>query len=143
MKNKGGRPIKFTDAVVEDIICGIGKGYTLKAACKFSGVSYSTLAWWMFKGKQAKKLGIKNKYTIVLEGINKATYAEKLKHRDNFFLTLKPRDFRYGWKNPMPLVTRKKISDFWHNRVVRNYLWQQLCNIKNELNVNLIKERST
>lgn len=85
MKNKGGRPIKFTDSVMDNIVSGIGKGYTLKAACRFAGVSYSTLAWWMFKGKQAKKLVIKNKYTVVLERINKATYTEKLKHQDNFF----------------------------------------------------------
>lgn len=39
----------------------------------------------------------------------------------------------------MPLATRKKISDFWRNRVVRNYI--AAINIKNELNVNLIKER--
>jgi len=85
MKNKGGRPIKFTDAVVEDILSGISKGFTLKAACKFAGVSYSTLAWWVSKGKQAKKVEIKNKYTNVLERINHATHVEKLKHRDIFF----------------------------------------------------------
>jgi len=62
----------------------------------------------------------------VLERITQATYAEKLKHRDNFFLTLKPRDFRYGWKNPMPPITRKKISNFWSNRAVRDYKWQRL-----------------
>jgi len=59
MENKGGRPIKFTDLVIEDIIFGIGKGLTLKAACKFAGVSYSTLAWWISKGKISKKAEVK------------------------------------------------------------------------------------
>ena len=123
MKHKGGRPIKFTDAVLEDIISGIAKGLTLKASCRLAGVSYSTLAWRMFKGKQAKKLNIKNKYTDVLERIDIATYNEKIKHRDAFLLALKPRDFRYGWKNPMLLQTHKKISDFWQKRKNRLNLW--------------------
>ena len=113
MKHKGGRPVKFTDSVLENIISGIAQGFTLKTACRFAGISYSTLAWWMSKGKQAKKSDVKNKYADVLECINHATYTEKIKHRDVFLLALKPRDFRYGWKNPMSLATRKKISDFW------------------------------
>jgi len=123
MKYKGGRPVKFTGTVLEDIISGIAQGLTLKAACKLAGVSYSTLAWWMFKGKQAKKSDIKNKYTNVLERIDSAICDEKIKHRDAFFLALKPRDYRYGWKNPMPLQTRKKISDFWQKRKNRLNLW--------------------
>jgi hypothetical protein len=86
MKDIGGRPIKFTDSVVEDILCGIAHGLTLKASCKLAGVSYSTLAWWMSKGKLAKQSNIKNKYTDVLERINHATHAEKIKHRKSFFL---------------------------------------------------------
>ncbi len=50
MKNIGGRPIKFTNSVLEDVIYGIAQGFTLKASCKFAGVSYSTLAWWLAKG---------------------------------------------------------------------------------------------
>lgn len=119
MKNMGGRPIKFTALVVKDIIYGIAQGFTLKASCKFAGVSYSTLAWWLSKGKQSRQSNIKNKYTDVLDRINHATYVEKMKLQDNFVLTLKPRDFRYGWKNPMPLSTRKKISEFWQRRKVR------------------------
>ena len=86
MKDIGRRSIKFTDLVVEDILCGIAHGLTLKASCKFAGVSYSTLAWWIAKGKQAKRSNIKNKYTDVLERINHATHAEKIKHRKSFFL---------------------------------------------------------
>lgn len=93
----GGRPIKLTDSVLEDIIYGIGKGLTLKASCKFAGISYSALAWWMSKGKQAKQIDITNQYTAVLERINQATYAERLKHRKKFLSTFTPRDFRYGW----------------------------------------------
>ncbi|MBX3708216.1 MAG: hypothetical protein KIT56_00905 [Gammaproteobacteria bacterium] len=93
----GGRPIKLTDSVLEDIIYGIGKGLTLKASCKFAGISYSALAWWMSKGKQAKKIDASNRYTVVLERIKQATYAEKIKHRKKFLLTISPRDFRYGW----------------------------------------------
>ena len=86
MKDIGGRPIKFTDSVLEDILCGIAHGLTLKASCKFAGVSYSTLAWWLSKGKQAKQSNVRNKYTDVLERINYATHAEKIKHRKSFFL---------------------------------------------------------
>ncbi|OGT38878.1 MAG: hypothetical protein A3F12_02770 [Gammaproteobacteria bacterium RIFCSPHIGHO2_12_FULL_38_14] len=126
MKNIGGRPIKFTNSVLEDIIYGIAQGFTLKASCKFAGVSYSTLAWWLAKGKQAKQSNIKNKYSDVLERINQATYAEKIKHRNNFFLTFKPRDFRYGWRNPMPLRTRQKISAFWQKRKLKFICGNQL-----------------
>lgn len=124
MKNKEGRPTKFTDSVMEDIIIGIGRGYTLKAACKFAGISYSTLACWISKAKKTNKVEASNKYIIAMERINQATHAEKLKRRDNFFLALKPRDFRYGWKNPMSPATRKKISDFWKKRISSNK-WQQ------------------
>jgi DNA invertase Pin-like site-specific DNA recombinase len=86
MKNIGGRPIKLTDSVIENILYGIAHGLTLKASCKLAGVSYSTLAWWLSKGKQAKRSNIRNKYTDVLERINHATHAEKIKHRNNFFL---------------------------------------------------------
>jgi hypothetical protein len=99
MKGVSGRPIKLTDSVLEAIIYGIGKGLTLKASCKYAGISYSALAWWMSKGKQAKKIDITNQYTAVLERIKQATYAEKLKHRKKFLLTLNLRDFRYGWSN--------------------------------------------
>ncbi len=85
MKNIGGRPIKFTDSVLEDILYGIAQGFTLKASCKFASVSYSTLAWWLAKGKQAKQSNIKNKYSDVLERINQAKHAEKIKHRNIFF----------------------------------------------------------
>jgi hypothetical protein len=98
MKSVSGRPIKLTNSILEDILYGIGKGLTLKASCKFAGISYSALAWWMSKGKQAKQIGITNQYTAVWEQIKQATYAEKLKHRKNFLLALNPRDFRYGWK---------------------------------------------
>lgn len=115
MKRVGGRPVKLTDSVLEDIIYGIGKGLTLKASCKYAGISYSALAWWMSKGMQAEKIGVTNKYTAVFGRIKQATDAEKLKHRDKFLLSLNPRDFRYGWNNPMSIVARKKISDFWRN----------------------------
>jgi hypothetical protein len=115
MKNAGGRPIKLTDPVLEDVIYGIGKGLTLKASCKYAGISYSALAWWIFKGKQAKKMNIANRYTVVMERINQAAYAERLKHREKFLLSLSPRDFRYGWNNPMSVEARKKISDFWRD----------------------------
>jgi lambda repressor-like predicted transcriptional regulator len=113
MQNKGSRPIKFTHAVMEDVLSGVAKGFTLKAACRFAGVSYSTLANWMFKGKQSKKSNIRNKYTDVLERIDHARYIQTMKHRDQVLLTLRPRDFRFGWENPMQLQTRKKISAFW------------------------------
>lgn len=97
MRGASGRPIKLTDSVLEDIIYGIGKGLTLKASCKYAGISYSALAWWMSKGKQAKRINITNQYTPVLERINQATCAEQLKRRKKFLLSLHPRDFRYGW----------------------------------------------
>jgi len=110
-----GRPIKLTDSVLEVIICGIAKGLTLKTSCKCAGISYSALAWWMSKGKQAKKNDVTNEYTAVLVRIKQAVYEEKLKHREKVLLTLNPRDFRYGWNNPMSAVARKKITDFWRN----------------------------
>lgn len=97
MKSIGGRPIKLTDSVLADIIYGIGRGLTLKASCKYAGISYSALAWWMSKGRRAKKIDVTNKYTAVLERVNQAAYAEKLKRREKFLLALSPRDFRYGW----------------------------------------------
>lgn len=109
------RPIKFNETVIDSIIEGLRKGLTAKAACKASSVSYSTLAAWMFKGKQAREHGEKNQYTAVLERIEHAQRIIWLEHRNRFFFDLKPRDYRYGWKNPMPQVTRKKISDFWRN----------------------------
>ncbi len=115
MKNARGRPIKLTDSVLEDVIYGIGKGLTLKASCKYAGISYSALAWWIAKGKKAKMVDMANKYTVVMERINQAAYAEKQKHREKFLLSLSLRDFRYGWNNPMSVVARKKISDFWRN----------------------------
>jgi hypothetical protein len=97
MKSACGRPIKLTYSVLEDIIYGIGKGLTLKASCKYAGISYSTLAWWMSKGKQAKRIDIANQYTAVLDWVKQAAYAEKLKHRKKFLLALNPHDFRYRW----------------------------------------------
>lgn len=84
MNNKGGRPEKFPDSI-ENIIEGIRKGLTLKAACRYAGVSYSALAYWMSKGKQSQKTQLTNKYTIVLDRIDQATRAQKQKHHDDFF----------------------------------------------------------
>ncbi|MCX7126214.1 MAG: hypothetical protein NTU49_10910 [Gammaproteobacteria bacterium] len=107
------RPIKLTDKAVEDILLGIGKGLTLKAACKFAGVSYSTLANHMYKGKQAKLKGENTRHTEVLEKINHATRVIRLQHQDRFFFNLSPRSFRYGWRNPMSLEARVKLSEAW------------------------------
>lgn len=107
------RPIKLTDQVVDDIIIGINKGLTLKAACKFAGVSYSTLANHMYKGKQAKLRGENTQYTVVLEKINHANSVFRSQHKDRFFFNLSPRSFRYGWRNPMSPETRLKVSEAW------------------------------
>uniref|UniRef100_UPI002627E341 transposase n=1 Tax=uncultured Legionella sp. TaxID=210934 RepID=UPI002627E341 len=46
MKNKGGRPRKLTPEIKDAIVEGVEKGFTLKAACKYAGVSYGSLANW-------------------------------------------------------------------------------------------------
>ncbi len=43
MKNKGGRPRKLTPEIKDAIVEGVEKGFTLKAACKYAGVSYASL----------------------------------------------------------------------------------------------------
>ncbi|OGT33808.1 MAG: hypothetical protein A3C44_05270 [Gammaproteobacteria bacterium RIFCSPHIGHO2_02_FULL_39_13] len=107
------RPNKNTDQVISDIIVGIQKGLTLKAACRYAGVSYSSLANWMYKGKQARLKGENNYHTEILDKINHATRVIQLQHRDRFFFNLSPRDFRYGWRNPMKWETKVKISNAW------------------------------
>ncbi|CAM4473105.1 MAG: hypothetical protein LEGION0403_FIIPPAGN_01455 [Legionella sp.] len=46
MKSKGGRPRKLTHEIKNAIVEGIEKGFTLKVACKYAGVSYASLANW-------------------------------------------------------------------------------------------------
>lgn len=120
MKNVGGRPIKLTNEVIETVVDGISKGLTLKAACKSAGVSYSTLASWVYKGKQAKKAGKQNLHTEIADRIQGAYRAIWLKNRKSFFFNLKPRDYRYGWKNPMSEATKRRIRETYTFRLLRS-----------------------
>jgi len=92
-----GRPAKFTDTVIEAILQGIRNGLTLKAACKGAGISYSTLAAWVYRGKVARRNGVENKFTALQEKIDAVNTAVWLERRNGFYGRLKPRDYRYGW----------------------------------------------
>jgi hypothetical protein len=121
-KHPGGRPIKFTDVVIEAILEGVRQGLTLKAVCKGAGISYSTLAAWLYRGKVSKKEGIENRFTALLDQIDSATRLIWIEKRKRFFFNLKPRDFVYGWSNPMKPETKKKISDTWKRIYEQNRL---------------------
>jgi hypothetical protein len=112
-QHPGGRPVKLTETAIGAIIEGIRQGLTFKAACKGAGLSYSTFASWMYRGRVSKKNGLENEFTTLLGRIDAVTHALWLRRRDKFFFNLKPRDFRYGWTNPMSSETKKKLSDAW------------------------------
>jgi hypothetical protein len=113
------RPPKITEEIADLIVQGVQAGLTRKAACKSVGVSYSALAAWLARGKCSKENGIEDKYTALLVRIESASTVVWRQNRSKFFFNLKPRDYRYGWSNPMRPETKKKMSIAW--RRVREY----------------------
>ena len=120
MTNKGGRPLKLTSDVKEALFSGLRKGLTLKAACKCAGISYSTLANWRQKNRNQLKQGNTEKLYEFVAIIDAIFEEQQHEHRLAAINTLKPRDYRYGWKNPMPDETKQKLRVQAFEKAIEN-----------------------
>jgi hypothetical protein len=122
MKNSGGRPIKLNCIVREAIISGVRQGLTLKAACKCAGISYSTFANWRQKSRKLIKAGIPTEPYEFVSAIDVEVCHMQREHRLAAYATLRPRDYRYGWKNPMRDEVKEKLRIKAYEQAVLNVM---------------------
>ena len=110
MKNKGGRPLKLTSEVKEALISGVKEGLTLKAACKGAGISGTLPS--PTGGSEVRRNQRNEEPTplaqFVAEVDIEVIYLQR-EHRLTVRANRKPRDYRYGWKNPMPDEIKQKL----------------------------------
>jgi hypothetical protein len=62
-KSRGGRPTKFTEKIINDILKYIETGSTYRDACLLSGISETTFQDWNKKGKSAILNGVVDKFS--------------------------------------------------------------------------------
>lgn len=121
MKNKGGRPLKLTNEMREALISGVKEGLTLKAACKGAGISYSTFANWRQKCRRAPKNEDPTPLAQFVAEVEIESNHFQREYRLAARVNRKPRDFRYGWKNPMRDETKQKLRIKAFEQAIENY----------------------
>lgn len=108
MKNKGGRPRKLTLEIKDAIVEGIGKGFTLKAACKYAGVSYASLANWKRLAK-ADDVGAVL-YQDLISSIDVATRLLWCQRRQQALSAIRQQDLKFKEPNKRRYQTKKEIE---------------------------------
>ena len=96
---KGGRPIKLNDHVKKALLDSITAGMNLKGACECAGISYSTLAHWVRKGKKDRANNQNTIYAFITKAVETAVAHFKLKHKIMCLSTPDPFNYRYGRGN--------------------------------------------
>lgn len=122
MKNQGGRPLRLTSEIKEALIAGVRQGLTLKAACKCAGISYSTFANWRQKSRRRKEDEEPTELDQLVACVDIEVNYQQSEHRLAARTTLKPRDYRYGWKNPMGDETKQKLRVKAFEQAVENVM---------------------
>ncbi|RUQ96566.1 transposase [Legionella septentrionalis] len=109
MKNKGGRPRKLTYEIKDAIVEGVKKGYTLKAACKYAGVSYASLANWkrLAKTKDADTI----LYQDLITDIDAAIRLLWRQHRQQGLSAFRPEDLKFKAFRKRNYQHKKEIED--------------------------------
>lgn len=125
VKDKGGRPSKLSKIVSSMIFDGVAQGLTYKAACKGAGVSYSSLAGWMAKGRKALKDGVENEFSALAQSLKAKSDELRWKNYRESFPNFFGRDYRRGWKNPMKDSVKQKLREIALEKVVRRVLNEQ------------------
>jgi len=127
LKNKGGRPLKLNNDVKQALIAGVRQGLTLKAACRCAGISYSTFANWRQKNRKLLAKDVPAELYEFVSAIDKETSHLRHKGRLAAMANIKPRDYRYGWKNPMRDETKQKLRVKAFEIAVENVLRRRSC----------------
>lgn len=113
--------MKLTYEVREALISGVKEGLTLKAACKYAGISYSTFANWRQKSRKVSEEDEPNPFIQLVAEIDMVAMHLQQQHRLEARANGTPRDYRYGWKNPMPDETRQKLRIKAFEQAMENY----------------------
>ena len=122
IKSKGGRPLKLTNDVRDAIISCIRQGLTLKAACRCAGISYSTFANWRQKNRKLLKQEPPTELYQFVAAIDVEMSHMRHEHRLAAVASIKPRDYRFGWKNPMRDETKQNLRVKAFEKAVENVL---------------------
>ena len=108
MKNKGGRPRKLTQEIKDAIVEGIEKGFTLKSACKYAGVSYASLANWKRLAKAEDVDAVL--YQDLITNIDVATRLLWCQRRQQALSALRQQDLKFKEPKKRSFQTKKEIE---------------------------------
>lgn len=109
MKNKGGRPRKLTYEIKDAIVEGVEKGMTLKAACKYAGISYAALANWKKLAKiEAEESAL---YKDLILSIDAASRLAWCQYRQQALSSIKKEDLKFKQPQKKIYLTKKEIEE--------------------------------